>query len=371
MPAPPGSPACGSLWRNAPYTRPVPVTRDDVARAAGVSVATVSYVLNAGPKGVSDEKRRRVLAAVQALGYRPNAIAASLRARHTRILGLVLPTSASPYFAALAHAIELAATTQGYQVVVCNTAEDPGREAAHIETLLRLRVDGLVWIPADVRAGGARRRPSMAAPTRPDVPTVLVDRALPGATGLYDVIGSDNAAGGGLAAEHLLSLGHRRVAIVSGRRELAHAQQRLVGARNRLARAGVPLPASHVVSSDFTYAAGAEAAAGWLALPRRARPTAIIAGNDSTAIGVLHAAASAGVRVPEQLSVVGFNDVPQAAYTVPPLTTIAQPLDTVAALAIERLLTRIERPGDAPPPTTRRLPVRLVVRNSTAPAPSP
>src|SRR3954453_14811764 len=135
------------------------VTRDDVARHARVSVATVSYVLNGGPRGGSEEKRQRVLAAVAALGYRPNAIARSLRARRTNILGLVLPSSASPYFAALSLAIEEAAAARGCQVVVANALDRPEREAAQIEALLRLRVDGLVWIPADVNAtsGGGER----------------------------------------------------------------------------------------------------------------------------------------------------------------------------------------------------------------------
>jgi LacI family transcriptional regulator len=319
--------------------------------------------LNGGPRGVSDEKRRRVLDAVRALGYRPNAIARSLRSRRTNILGLVLPSSASPYFAALAHAIEEAAAARGYQVVVANALDLPEREAAQIEALLRLRVDGLIWIPTDVPSGEGRSEP----PVRPDVPTVQVDRALSGPAEGYDVIVSDNAAGGALAADHLLALGHRRVAVVSGRHEHLHARQRLAGARRRLEESGVDLPASWVAYTDFSYGAGADAAARWLALPEQERPTAIVAGNDRTAIGVLSAAAQAGVGVPEQLSVVGFNDVPQAAFTVPPLTTIAQPLVDIGAAAVARLLARIETPNEAPPPTVTRLPVHLVVRASTAP----
>ena len=339
------------------------VTRDDVARAAGVSVATVSYVLNGGPRGVSDEKRRRVLDAVAALGYRPNAIARSLRAKHTHVLGLVLPSGASPYFAALAHAIEEAAAARGYQMVVANALDRTEREATQIEALLRLRVDGLIWIPADVRAG--KRHPVPAIQL--DVPTVQVDRVRPGTQGQYDAVVSDNEGGGALAAAHLLALGHRRVAVISGRREHHHAQQRLAGARHQLARAAVELPARWVEYTDFSYAAGAAAAAAWLAVPPSERPTAIIAGNDRTAIGALYAASQAGVRVPDQLSVVGFNDVPPAAFTVPPLTTVAQPLDEIGSVAVARLLARIETPQLAPQPATVQLPVKLVVRASTAP----
>ena len=346
----------------------MPVTRDDVARRAGVSVATVSYVLNQGPRGVSEDKRRRVLDAVEALGYRPNAIARSLRARRTRILGLVLPNSASPYFAALSHTVEEAAAARGYQVVVSNAADSPAREASQIEALLRLRVDGVIWVPAD-RRPSSRDAAHVVGVVRPDVPTVQVDRALPGSAGDYDVVMSDNAGGGRLAADHLVALGHRRVAVISGRREHVHAQQRLAGARRRLAESGIELPPDLVAFTDFTYAAGAAAPARWLALPPGERPTAIVAGNDRTAIGVLHAAAQAGVRVPQDLSVVGFNDTPQAAFTVPPLTTVAQPLDAIAAEAVDRLLARIERPAQAPPPAIRQLPVRLVIRGSTTYAP--
>jgi LacI family transcriptional regulator len=339
-------------------------TRDDVARQAGVSVATVSYVLNNGPRGVSDDKRRRVLDAVAALGYRPNAIARSLRARRTHILGLVLPNSADPYYAALAHAVQEAAARRGYQVVVANAADHPEREATQIEALLRLQVDGLLWVPAHLGSGAGR--------PAPEIPTVQLGAGALAAGGdqrRYDVIGSDNAGGGRLAADHLVGLGHRRLAFIAGPEGHLHADARLAGVRSRLAEAGLDLEAHVVARCAFDYASGAAAAARWLALPAAARPTAVVAGNDAMAIGVLHAAAEREVRVPDHLSVVGYDDVPQAAYTVPALTTVQQPLAEMGAAAVERLLTRIEAPGAAPPLRHQVLPVRLVVRHSTAAAP--
>jgi LacI family transcriptional regulator, galactose operon repressor len=347
------------------YTGAMPVTRDDVARTAGVSVATVSYVLNGGPRPVSEARRRRVLQAVADLGYRPNAIARSLRARRTRILGLVLPDSANPYFAALAKAIEEAAAAREYQVIVANAAERPEREAAHIEALLRLQVDGLFWIPADLR------RATRDAP-RPAVPTVQVDRTLDpsgdddgeGAGGhRYDVVAADNRAGGRLAAAHLLALGHRRLACLAGPASHRHAQARLQGFRDALREVG---GASGLVAhGDFDFASGAAIAARWCALPAAERPTGIVCGNDAMAVGALAAVARAGLRVPRDLSVTGFDDLPLAPFTVPPLTTVAQPVAELAEAAVERLLTRIERPAVAPPPRHTVFPVRLVVRGST------
>ena len=332
------------------------VTRDDVARRAGVSVATVSYVLNAGPKPVSADKRRRVLEAVTQLGYRPNAIARSLRARRTNILGLIVPDSANPYFARLSRSIEDAAAERGYQVVVSNAAEDPEREAAQIEALLRLQVDGLLWVPADLSASQA------GAPE--GVPTVLVDRALPPseAEPAGDVIESDNTLGGRLAAEHLLELGHRRIAFLSGPAEHLHTVERLRGAREALARAGVEPEVRH---GDFGYRSGYEAGRLWCAMTAEARPTALICANDAMALGVLCAAAEAGVRVPADLSVTGYDDIPQARYAVPPLTTVAQPLDEMAREAIDRLLVRVGPKGERPEPVRRVYPVRLIVRAST------
>jgi LacI family transcriptional regulator len=336
---------------------PGSVTRDDVARRAGVSVATVSYVLNAGPKPVSAEKRQRVLEAVSQLGYRPNAIARSLRARRTNILGLIVPDSANPYFARLSRSIEDAAAERGYQVVVSNAAEDPEREAAQIEALLRLQVDGLLWVPADLSASHA------GAPE--GVPTVQVDRALPPAEAEAsgDVIESDNSLGGQLAAEHLLELGHRRIGFLSGPAEHLHTVERLSGARHALGRAGIEPEVKH---GDFGYRSGYEAGREWCAMRKTERPTAVICANHAMALGVLCAAAEAGVRVPHELSITGYDDIPQARYSVPPLTTVAQPLDEMAREAIDRLLARVGPKAEHPAPVRRVYPVTLVVRASTA-----
>lgn len=350
----------------ARYTRAVPapntaVTRDDVARLAGVSAATVSYVLNNGPRGVSEDKRRRVLDAVQALGYRPNAIARSLRARRTNIIGLVLPDSANPYFASLARAIEAAAAAQGFLVIVASAADDPRREAEQLEALLRLQVDGMLWVPADVMG-------TAPAPVQPAaVPVVQVDRAWDDATDggpLHNILLSDNRAGGYLAAEHLVQLGHRRIACLAGPATHRHAQLRLEGVQECLAAAGLILPPALVAHGTWDYAAGADLVAGWAALPAHERPTAIICGNDAMAIGAIAGLAAAGLAVPADMSVMGYDDIPQARYMVPSLSTIAQPFNEIGREAVRLLLGRVAAAQERP--VRRMLPVRLVRRESTA-----
>ncbi len=355
-----------------PYTGCVSATRDDVAQRAGVSAATVSYVLNGGPRGVSEDKRDRVLRAVAELGYRPNAIARSLRARHTSILGLVLPDSANPYFAQLSRAIEDAAAEHGYQVVVSNAADDPAREAAQIEAMLRLQVDGLIWIPADIRGERGERGERdgagpMAALAPPPIPTVQVDRelTLPGGISFCDVVESDHVAGGRVAAEHLLALGHRRIACLAGPATHLHACQRLDGARAALREHDLELV--DMRHGDFGYASGAAAAEHWCALAPALRPQAVLCINDAMALGVLSAAAERGLRVPGDLSVTGYDDVPLARYAVPPLTTVAQPVQLLATAALETLLDRIANPEAPVAPRRRLFHVQLVVRRSTAP----
>jgi LacI family transcriptional regulator len=180
-----------------------------------------------------------------------------------------------------------------------------------------------------------------------------------------DVLEADHLGGGRLATAHLLDLGHRRLACLAGPAGHRHAQARLQGFREALRGAGLANPL--VAYGDFDYASGAAIAARWCALPQEQRPTGIVCGNDAMAIGALGAIAGAGLRVPQDVSVTGYDDLPQTPYTVPPLTTVAQPVGDLATAAVERLLARIERPQEAPPPAHTVFPVRLVVRASTAP----
>lgn len=326
-----------------------------MARAAGVSAATVSYVLNNGPRAVSADKKERVLAASQQLGYQPNAIARSLRSRHSSLIGLVLPDNANPYYADLARCLEDAAFARGLHILVGNSADDPERERAHLNVLYELRVEGVIVIPADVDEHYRR------SPIGDSIPMVMVDRQIPDLP--VDTVTPDNALGGALATQHLIDLGHRNLACISGPASLLHAAARLRGAQDVLLRAG--LPDMRIGEGRFTYEDGYRVASELCT----SAPciTGLICANDAMAIGALSAAARMERKVPEQLSIVGFDDVPQAAYTAPSLTTLAQPRKAMAELALELLVQRMH--GSERPPEHHTIPPTLIVRDSTSAPP--
>lgn len=297
------------------------VTRDDVARRAGVSTAVVSYVLNGGPRPVSTEKRERVLRVIEELGYQRDAVAAALSSRHSRILGLLLPDASNPYFADLARRVEDAAFARGYTVLIGNAAEDRDREARHLDAFFAHRVDGVIACLADVAA-------PLPAQLR-DHPDrfVLVDRVPPGWSGR--AVGVDNRRGGRLAAERLLARGCQRLAVLAGPRGFAHVDGRVEGFRSKGATDRVG------TAAHFTYVEGRQAMAALLA---EGPPDGVFCCTDSLAIGALAAIAEARLRVPDDIAVVGYDDVAQAAVSVPPLTTVAQPIDEIAEQALTLLL---------------------------------
>jgi LacI family transcriptional regulator len=323
----------------------------EVAGRARVSPTTVSHVLNA-TRFVSEEIRARVLSAMAELGYRPNAVARSLRRGRTHTLGLILPDSANPYFAELGREIEAAAFGRDHSVVLCNTEGDQRRERVYLDLLAKRQVDGLLYVPAGDRADvlrGLLHRP---------LPVVLVDRDLAGAP--VDVVLSDKRGGARLATRHLIALGHRRIGCIGGPSSLAMSGRRLQGYRDALAEAGLPVDEGLVLRGDYRPQSGWAAARSLLALADP--PTAIFAANDLMAIGVLRAAGELGRRVPGDLAVVGFDDIELASYTTPPLTTVSQSAGEVGRAAVELLLERLADP--ARPPVRRTLETRLVVRAS-------
>lgn len=335
-------------------------TRDDVAARAGVSSATVSYVVNNGPRPVAPETRVRVLAAIAELGYHPDNIARSLRVRQTHVLGLVVPDSANLFFAELARRLERQAGEHGYSLLLCNSQEDVEREATHLSVLRNQRVDGIILVAADATG--------MSVPTDLDgIPVVALDRVPPDWGG--DSVRTDARRGGALAVEHLLGLGHRRIGFIHGPRRLAHAQERLEGGLGALRAAGIVPPPEWQRPSGFDFAGGREAARALLALPMQ--PTALCCSNDAMAVGALAGLHALGLRVPDDVSVTGFDDVPLAQFAIPALTTVTQPYDAMAATALTTLLERVaEASAGRPPgsPRCRTLDIGLVVRGSTGPA---
>lgn len=333
-------------------------TRDDVARLAGVSSATVSYVVNRGPRAVSPETHQRVVAAIQQLGYHPDAIARSLRTRHTHVIGLIIPDNTNAFFAELARHLEEAAQMHGYSLLLCNSREDVEREGILLASLRDRRVDGVVLVPSDVHGGSASAELD-------GIPIVALDRVPPSWEG--DAVRADGRAGGVLAANHLLELGHRRIGVIHGPLRLAHARERQEGSLDALRAARIP--ASDLVHGEapFTYEGGQRAAHDLLS--RDIRPTALCCANDAIAVGALSAAHALSLRVPQDVSIVGFDDVPVAAYTVPSLTTVTQPYTAMAAAAMELLLGRTDRNVRQDVPTVARVrvfPVGFVIRGTTA-----
>ena len=313
----------------------------DVAQRAGVSTATVSNVLR-GTKATTPEVRRRVLAAAADLGYVPNPHAQSLRTGHSRALGLVVPDLTNPYFPALVQAIETTARSLGYALIVMDAGNDTAREHDSLALLATYRVAGVVWVPVD-------DRPTVDWP----FPIVTVDRPREGC----DAVVADHAQGGALVAAHAIARGHRRVGLLSGPRALPSAAARRTGFL-RAAEGALEVAWEQEVpfTSDLPEAAIARLAAPDCSL--------VVCANDAVAVGALRALREAGARVPDDVSVIGFDDVPWAEFVEPALTTVRQPLAALGAGAVTMLHARIAAPGEARRFETH--PVTLVTRRSVA-----
>jgi len=331
-------------------------TIKDVARHAQVSVTTVSHVVN-GTRRVSAEGRARVEAAVRALGYVPSAIARSLKSNNTRTLGMLIPNSSNPYFAEIVHAVEDRAFGAGYNVILCNTNDEAHRQGSYLQVLAERRIDGLIV----VSTGQDATLPTQLAGL--SVPTVLVDREIEIAEQPCDLVETAHMQGGLLATQHLLEQGHRRIACIHGPAGLRPSEQRIAGWRNALQAAGHGHGDDLLWNGHFTSQGGYDAMHALLRAP--VPPTAVFVCNDLMAMGALCAAHERGLRVPEALSLVGFDDIELAAFTSPPLTTVAQPKQRIGALAVDMLLERID--GKRQDTRQVMLQPELRIRSSTAP----
>lgn len=324
----------------------------EVAESAGVSYATVSHVIN-NTRLVSPETRERVLAAMAALNYRPNALARSLRQGKSNTIGLVLPDSANPFFAEISRSIEDEAFRKGYSVFLCNTELDTQRELFYVDVLSKKQVDGIIFIAAGDQAD------SLDFLLRRNLPVVMIDRNVPSVE--LDAVLTDNQLGGLLATQHLLDLGHTRIACIAGPSSITPSAERIIGYRKALEQAGLPYDENLVVRGDYHAQSGLEIT--HFILKMDPRPTAIFALNDLMALGALRAAAEAGCSVPKDLAVVGYDDLELSRFTNPPLTTIAQPKKEIGVQAVNMLIDRMSQRNK--PPTRLVLPPELIVRRST------
>lgn len=299
----------------------------DVARQAGVSTATVSRVIS-GADPAKPQTRARVLAAIETLGYRPSAVARSLKLRTTRTLGLLVTDIQNPYYPEIVRAVEDAALERNLAVLLCNGADDPSREETYLDLLVDRRVDGII-----IASSGLQERQGAWLARRRSVPVVLVNWAAPDMR-LPAILG-DNRAGGRLATEHLLSLGHRRIGHLSAPARNAAAGERLGGIREALERAGQDPDSLVVVEGDGRVAGGERAVLELL--ERMPDITGIVCYNDLTAIGAVRKLRAQGRQVPADISIVGYDDIALSALVDPPLTTVAQPTAEMGRWAVRRL----------------------------------
>ncbi|WP_395825666.1 LacI family DNA-binding transcriptional regulator [Collimonas sp.] len=325
-------------------------TIKDVARKAGVSYTTVSHVLNQ-TRPVSDDARHRVLAAVEALAYVPSALARSLKSKTTGSIGLIIPNNTNPYFSEVARGIEDSCYAAGYSVILCNSDDDPAKQRDYLNMLLTKRCDGLIVATLAQTDGELLRKMQ--------VPTVLLDRAPKDMA--IDLVAVDNVAGGALATAHLLALGRRRIACIGGSADLDISRERIAGLRQTLLDGGIALPDDLLAYADFTSVGGYLAACSLLAM--KELPDAIFCCNDLMAIGALRAAAERGVAVPDQLAVVGFDDIDLAQFVHPTLTSVAQNTRQLGQLTAQCLLARIAAPER--PLQRQTIAPELHIRDST------
>lgn len=334
-------------------------TMKDVARRAGVSPATVSNVIN--QKGnVSPGLVESVNRAVEELGYRPNALARGLRVSRTYTVGLLISDMLNPYFSEIAAGVERVCSRRGYTVLLCTTNDSEKTEAKHVEVLRDRQADGIIV------ASTGTGNPAVERLVSEDFPLVLINRRLEGIQ--VDCVASDNIGGAVQVMDYLISLGHRRIAFVAGSRDSLPSRERLEGYLLGLSKAGIPADNRLIRYGHLKYSGGYEAARHILQLPER--PTATFASNDMMAIGVMDAIIEAGLSIPEDMSLVGFDDTRISSLKRISLTTVRQSYLELGEIATKMLLDKLNKRSDGSPPKKRVVPCSLVVRESSAQAKS-
>lgn len=337
------------MARKSPVA-PQDITIFDVAREANVSYSTVSRVIN--NKGVSPEKRERVLRAMAELGYVANLQARSLAGGKSNIIGLLVHSLNVEYFGEIARGVDEALAAVQYDLMLYTTHRRKGRESAYVTRLTRNLVDGLLLVlPRNAEAYLETLRHRR-------FPHVLVDHQGIGSD--VPSVGATNWQGGYDGTRYLIQLGHRRIGFITGDMSIGCARDRLAGYQQALREAGLPLDPALIREGDFLQPRGFICATELLDLAQP--PTAIFASNDVSAFGVMEAVRNRGLRIPEDVSILGFDDIPQAAQVHPALTTVRQPLAEMGRTAVELLFTYIKEPDAA----VKRieLPTQLIVRQS-------
>ena len=337
------------------------VTMRQIAERAQVSIGTVSHVVN-GTARVRPKLRVRVLETIRSLGFQPSALAQGLRLNRTKMLGMIIPDITNPFFPGVVRGAEDVAFKHSYRLILCNTDNDPAKEASYLAELRSFRAAGLLIIPA----AGSSLASDILPGTPGNPPVVCLDRCPEGWTGDAVVVANELGAYG--ATKYLIQCGHRHLAVITGPALLANAVERLNGFKRALREAHLPLAPEFIQEAAFNTRSGFQTAKRLLRmLPR---PTAIFACNDLMALGVLRAAHELRLRCPEDLSLVGFDNLEFCEYTSPALTSVYQPDYQLGATAAGLLLERIKGLQDKPKRIL--LETELKVRNSVLPlAPVP
>ena len=306
----------------------------DVARLAGVSTSTVSHVIN-NNRFVSEQVREKVEQAIRELNYAPSALARSLKINQTRTIGMLLTASSNPFYSEVVRGVENSCYERGYSLILCNTEGDEERMNRSLETLMQKRVDGLLMMCTETHL------PSAEILNRyPSVPMVMMDWAP--FEGRGDIIQDNALLGGELATQHLIDRGYTRIACIAGPQDKTPARLRLEGFHKAMTSSGLPVLPGYVVDGDFEFQGGFNAMNQLLTL--ELLPEAVFTSNDAMAVGVYHALFQAGLRVPQDIAVMGYDNIELARYLTPPLSTIHQPKDELGELAIDTLIHRMSDP---------------------------
>lgn len=329
-----------------------------MARSAGVSVATVSRFLN-NNLNLPEPTVLRIRQAIDALGYKPNPHARSLSLGRSDTLGLVVPDITNPYFAHLAAAVEREAARRGFGLSLCASLNTQEREREYLERLSRTGVDGIIFVtnhPDD----GSLKEPIQRVGQR----MVILDEDIAGVVGSR--VFSDNERGGFLAGRHLVELGHRRIAFFGGPEAMGSTKMRLAGIRRAIDETGAEAEITQIYCGDYSPEHGRAAAERLLATPDRA--TAVLVSSDQIMLGALEIFRREGIRIPAQLSVIGFDDIAPFLLFDPPLTSIRQPVDAMGRRAVDLMVRSLA--GEAVGDVVEHLPVELILRESTGRPPT-
>lgn len=333
------------------------VTIDDIARIAGVSKATVSRVINDNPKGVGNATRQKVKDVIEQLGYNPSLLERGIALARTKSLGLIIPDITNPFFPELVKAVEKQATQQGYTVILGNTDFSSEKEQIYLSTFINKRVDGIILTTTSNNIGSIQHHLK-----KYNIPCVMLDRSLEdllneNSAGVF----VDNEYAAFLACEHLLLHGHKKIAFLGGPQELSTSHERFKGYAAALYQYNVAYDQQLVCSGDYTMKSGYDAV---MTLSKQAIAfTGIVASNDAMAIGAIRALHQLNVPIPEQVEIIGFDNIEFSEMTDPPLSTIQQPTSDMGKLAVRLLLDLIA--GKEPAIRYCRLQAKLILRGTT------